>query len=363
MKLRHCALLKKNVTGNLPFHFISIIMTNFSVHYKDPVPLPALGKSDHVCILWRPKVQVVKHQSTKRTYRPMKDSQLREFGVWIQDEDWSNVLSAENTQQKADALFESLRGAIDRFFPMQTVKVHHNNKPWMLQKVKDLLKKRQVAFKSGKDKVYNKLHNKVQREIKKANINFYANRVRILQQTNPRKWHQQIKSMTGNTKSELGIPVQGVSDDDHVTIANTINDQFVKVSFNIPLLILVFLRLTYTSQRTPTITLSLGCVRWAQKGQIHQSNWPRWNFTQTCERICLWVEFTINWYFKLFLQGVVPKQWKQAVVVPIPKTKPPRVDKLGPVSLTDCSAKIGEGFVTNWVLEDIQDKIEPPTIR
>ena len=58
-------------------------------------------------------------------------------------------------------------------------------------------------------------------------------------------------------------------------------------------------------------------------------------------------------------KGVVPKQWKQAIVVPIPKTKPPRVDKLRPVSLTDCSAKIGEGFVTNWVLEDIQDKIDP----
>ena len=139
-------LTEKNVTGNLPFHFISRIMTNFSVHYKDPVLMPALGKSDHVCILWRPKVQVVKHQSSKRTYCPMKDSQLREFGVWIQDEDWSNVLSAENTQQEADALYESLRDAIDRFFPMQTVKVQHNNKPWMSQKVKDLLKKRQVAF-------------------------------------------------------------------------------------------------------------------------------------------------------------------------------------------------------------------------
>ena len=80
---------------------LDLIMTNFSVHYKDPVNMPALGKSDHVCILWRPKVPVVKHQSTKRTYRPMKDSQLREFGVWIQDEDWSNVLSAENTQQKS----------------------------------------------------------------------------------------------------------------------------------------------------------------------------------------------------------------------------------------------------------------------
>ena len=51
----------------------------------------------------------------------MKDLQLREFSVWIQDEDWSNILSAENTQQKADALHESLWGAIDRLFPMQTV--------------------------------------------------------------------------------------------------------------------------------------------------------------------------------------------------------------------------------------------------
>ena len=86
-------------------------------------------------------MQVVKHQGTKRTYHPMKDSQLREFGVWIQDEDWSNVLSAENTQQKADALYESLRGAIDRFFPMQIVKVQNKNKPWMSQNVKALLKR------------------------------------------------------------------------------------------------------------------------------------------------------------------------------------------------------------------------------
>ena len=60
-----------------------------------------------------------------------------------------------------------------------------------------------------------------------------------------------------------------------------------------------------------------------------------------------------------YKEGVVPKQWKQAIVVPIPKTKPPMVDKVRPVSLTDCFAKIGEGFVTNWVLEDIQDKIDP----
>ena len=60
-----------------------------------------------------------------------------------------------------------------------------------------------------------------------------------------------------------------------------------------------------------------------------------------------------------YTEGVVPKQWKKAIVVPIPKTKPVRADKLRPISLTDCFAKIGEGFVTNWVLDDIQDKIDP----
>ena len=213
---------------------LDLIMSNFNVHYRDPVPLSALGKSDHVCILWRPEVLGIKHQSSKRTYRPMKDSQLRGFGLWIQEQDWSNVLKAENTQQKADALYRSFQGAVDRLFPMQTIKIHSNNKPWMSQKVKSLVKQRQIAFRSSKVEVYKKLRNKVQREIEKAKVNFYANRVCILQETNPRKWHQQIKSMTGNTKSDLRIPVQGVSDDDHITIANTINYQFVKVSSHMP---------------------------------------------------------------------------------------------------------------------------------
>ena len=37
---------------------------------------------------------------------------------------------------------------------------------------------------------------------------------------------------------------------------------------------------------------------------------------------------------------------------------PPREDKLRPVSLTDCFAKVSESFITNWVLEDVSDKID-----
>ena len=112
----------------------------------------------------------------------------------------------------------------------------------------------------------------------------------------------------------------------HVTIANTINNQFVKVSSSIlPLDLGILEAFLPAKEPPPSFTLSLGCVCWAQKGQTHQSNWPRWNFAQTCERICLWVEFTCYWYFKLFIQRRSGAQAVETshIVVPIPKTKPP----------------------------------------
>ena len=49
---------------------------------------------------------------------------------------------------------------------------------------------------------------------------------------------------------------------------------------------------------------------------------------------------------------------EKAIVIPIPKQYPANIEKLGPVSLTDGFAKISEEFVANWVLHDIQHKID-----
>ena len=57
-----------------------------------------------------------------------------------------------------------------------------------------------------------------------------------------------------------------------------------------------------------------------------------------------------------YSESVVPVQWKKAIVVPIPIQQPPSIDMLRPVSLTSKFAKVAEGFITNWVLEDIDDK-------
>ena len=59
-----------------------------------------------------------------------------------------------------------------------------------------------------------------------------------------------------------------------------------------------------------------------------------------------------------FAEGKVPTQWKNGIVVPIAKQSPPSLDKLRPVSLTSLFAKIAEGFVSRWVIDDLHHVID-----
>ena len=53
-------------------------------------------------------------------------------------------------------------------------------------------------------------------------------------------------------------------------------------------------------------------------------------------------------------EGTVPRQWKEAIVIPIPKVIPtPSPDKLRPVSLIASLAKLAESLVSGWILTDI----------
>ena len=49
---------------------------------------------------------------------------------------------------------------------------------------------------------------------------------------------------------------------------------------------------------------------------------------------------------------------KKAMVVRIPNTYPPKCDKLRPASTSDCFVKVAETFITDWILNDISDKID-----
>ena len=195
--------------------------------------LPKIGSSDHYTILTKPKSKIkAKPVIKKIKIRDTRDSAWRAFGRWIVNKDWSSILNAPSCENKYDAFMSELNRAIDTFLPLQTIKKHPTDRPWMTKKIKNCIYKRQTAFfQYGKESLTFKYwRNKTQYEIKMAKYQYYNNRVSNMTNTNSNKWWREIKRLSGqDIKQEWHHQFL----DDHTNIkslANNINYIFVDLT-------------------------------------------------------------------------------------------------------------------------------------
>ncbi|XP_072050129.1 uncharacterized protein [Amphiura filiformis] len=215
---------------------LMLTSSKLNEYYAKPRPISPIGLSDHVSILWNPKIlpkATMKSCSVKIT-RPLHGSGIRAFGSWIQGQNWDEVLDCDSTQDKTDAFYSILELGITKYFPEKKRKILANDKPWITDHVKQLIVERQNAFQSGNVSEWRKLRNLVKREVEKAKISYHANRVRHLQKAEPRKWYQELKKITNSTKKDLKLNIPGIDDKDGVGKANSINDMFANVSAHVP---------------------------------------------------------------------------------------------------------------------------------
>ena len=58
--------------------------------------------------------------------------------------------------------------------------------------------------------------------------------------------------------------------------------------------------------------------------------------------------------------GIVPTAWKQAYIVPVPKTNPQTdiTKDLPPISLTPTVFKVLESFLGQWILNELEGKLD-----
>ena len=129
-----------------------------------------------------------KHTPSKqRVYsRDLRPSRINDFGRWIKQYEWSNVLNLNNVQDKYDMFQSIITNSVNRFLPLRVVRSCSSDKPWITPKVKGLVKKRQKALSiHGKDScVYKQWRAKVQIECKICKRNYYNNKVAALKDTN-----------------------------------------------------------------------------------------------------------------------------------------------------------------------------------
>ena len=165
--------------------------------------------------------------------------------------------------------------------------------------------------------------------------------------------------MTRNSSTDVCIQVPGVQAVMHDEIANAINNKFVNVSSGMDQFDYCKLPAYLPAKSLPPCLYPWNVYSVLKKINASKATGPDGIPPRLVKEFAyeLSVPFTdiLN---SSYIEGTVPQQWKKAIVIPIPKQYPAIIDKLRPVSLTDCFAKISEGFIVEWILSDIEHKID-----
>ena len=337
------------------------ILTNMKGFYDVPEIISPIGMSDHNAVMWLPSSAGLSrpNSTTTRVVRPMRDSDIRSFGRWIADHDWSEVSVAVTASEKCDAFYASLHLGMNTFFPTKRVRIHDRDKPWITPEIKSMITKRQRLFTIGPTSEWKACRNRVIRSINRAKSRFYNDRIAQLKSDDPASWYRHIKVMTSRRQSSQTIQVPGADHLQNKQVAESINKVFTDVARDIPPLNRSKLPSFLPSPRAPPVVHPWEVYRELKKINTGTSSGPdgvpaRLIKTFACE-LSTPLSIVLN---SSFSEGAVPTRWKQAIVVPVPKETPARIDKLRPIALTDHFVKIAELFVTKWLMSDIIPQLD-----
>ncbi|XP_063966698.1 uncharacterized protein LOC135156869 [Lytechinus pictus] len=305
----------------------------------------------------RARTIIPKKSSIEIAFRPFRESNIRAFGEEITSTSWSYLLEHPTVEDMASDFQDSLSRMFHLHFPLVNVKRRSRDKPWITKRILSLIKERQCAFKSNRMAHYRNLRNRVKREVQVQKDHFYSQKVMILRKSNPKSWHQQIRSITGMNKRATSLPGCEMRPIDQ---ANLINGHFARICSQLPPLDISTLQYFLPASQPPPRV---------EAYQVHQEL-RKLNASKSCHHddvpVRLITEFApelaepLAMIFNSSLEsGIFPDCWKNSDIVPIPKTFPCNsVDLLRLISLTPTFAKVFESFLTKWLYQDIRNKID-----
>ncbi|XP_063887196.1 uncharacterized protein LOC135114899 isoform X1 [Scylla paramamosain] len=316
-----------------------------------------MGRSTHLSILWSPTPTTSTPRSAvTRTHRPMPDSAMREFGQWVTQHPWTEVLDEEDVHVKWQNYVATTTAAFHHYFPAKSVTTHPSDAPWMTPRIKRLMRQRTWAFHSC-PVLYRKLRNRVIREIKNAKASYYPDKIHHLKLTNNRQWYAKIKALCGLQKHTPSFPCTS-----HLPAnlaAQEMNDHFAAICQTFPPLHTTPLPAYLPAPSPPHTVQAMDVFKRILKFK------PR-STTPTDLPIKIYKEFALEQATPLcsiinasLSQHSCPADWKTSYVTPIPKTSSPQsLNDLRPVSITPIPSLICEDFVYDWAYTKICNTVD-----
>ncbi|KAI8518834.1 hypothetical protein Bbelb_020910 [Branchiostoma belcheri] len=335
------------------------VLASDAITVLPPTVDPPLGASDHNCVIWSGcSTSGGQNRVVKKVVRPLRQSDLRSFGSWITEHDWGEVYSKVRATDKCTAFYSTLCGAIEKFFPSRTVRLHERDKPWVTPGLKAMILLRQKAFRDQNLPEVKRLRNKIARNIQQLKKTFYQQMVKSLKTADSKEWYQAIKGMGKMAKGQLTIDVPGVSASSAHDVANAINSHLSTASQKHEPLRLQDLPAYLPAPAPPPVVSVWDMWNRLKSVKIDKATGPEGISPRIIREFAFELSLPLTDIMNASLcQGVVPDMFKDADVVPVPKEMPPRLEKLRLISLTPIFAKnIANGATTTYGKERILAK-------
>ena len=94
---------------------------------------------------------------------------------------------------------------VDAFFPLKSVKIQDDDKPFINGRIKQLIQKRDKAYQLGRVDQSKKLRNLIVAEIRKAKRVFYEQNIKPFHNQNSKKWWENVKHIVGNKRQNFDL--------------------------------------------------------------------------------------------------------------------------------------------------------------
>ena len=334
--------------------FLDKILTDIRSS-NSPSVAAAVGTADHAMVLWKILTKQLKCQNV-RSVRPLRESNIRQFGNWICNQNWEYILESENIDQATEELENKLQQAYQQFFPEITYKCKESEPPWITQTIKALIRERNRAQSRHQLGKLQTLRKKVQKEINDAKEKWYKARMKRISENNRGNWYKQISGLTNRQPKSWKLEMQA-SD---ISAANEINNFFADIC----------------TSYEPLVTRELPAFLPANRSTFEIHPWQVAHYLAHLREgmsvppgqlpVRLVKEFSVELasplahiYNLSIREGYVPLIWRRATIIPVPKKPcPGSPGDLRPISLTPTFSKVLEKIIVPLITEDLRPALD-----
>lgn len=311
----------------------------------------------HVFVAFKPPM-ALKQSEVKRVVRPITQKGRVNFLQELNQTDWMPVWSAQDVNDKVRILNHVVQGALAKHLPEKLVDVNIKNKPWMNERIKGRIKKRNVVYRRfGNTQQYKEIRNAVKKEIDDLRRSYYSSKVENLKKTKPAGWHAAVKSFSDPTREDSWTFQSIFPRETDTEIGDILGEYFSKISQEYDPLKSEDIPTTFPSPfrfHTPDdVMREIKCMKVPRA--VASGDIPPKILREASYAL---VSPLTNIYNAITSTCVWPQQWKVATMSAIPKTaRAESLDQLRNICLTPTFSKLYEGFVVKWLDEEIADSI------